>query len=145
MYSGGYMGKVLRINLTDKTSKKEKLPLEVAKDFIGGAGFGIKYLFDEVKGATDPLGPENKLIYAPGPFSGTTIPCASRMAVVGKSPLTNAVGMALSGGYFPVELKFAGYDVLLISLLRTVRFGFKTRAKFGGLSPQIANCSSKMS
>jgi aldehyde:ferredoxin oxidoreductase len=114
MYSGGYMGKVLRINLTDKTSKKEKLPLEVAKDFIGGAGFGIKYLFDEVKGATDPLGPENKLIYAPGPFSGTTIPCASRMAVVGKSPLTNAVGMALSGGYFPVELKFAGYDVLII-------------------------------
>lgn len=114
MYSGGYTGKILRINLTDKTSKKEKLPLEVARDFIGGAGFGIKYLFDEVKPGVDPLGPENKLIYAPGPFSGTTIPCASRMTAVGKSPLTNAVGMALSGGYFPAELKFAGYDVLIV-------------------------------
>ena len=114
MYSGGYTGKILRINLTDKTSKKEKLPLEIARDFIGGAGFGIKYLFDEVKANTDPLGPENKLIFAPGPFTGTTIPCASRMAVVAKSPLTNAVGMALSGGYFPAELKFAGYDALII-------------------------------
>ena len=114
MYTGGYRGKILRINLTDKTAKEEELPLEMAKDFIGGAGFGIKYLFDEVKGGTDPLGPENKLIFAPGPFSGTNIPCASRMAVTGKSPLTNAVGMALSGGYFPVELKFAGYDVLII-------------------------------
>ena len=114
MYKGGYTGKILRINLTDQTSKEEALPLEIAKDFIGGAGFGIKYLFDEVKGGTDPLGPDNKLIFASGPFSGTTIPCASRMSVTAKSPLTGAVGMALTGGYFPVELKFAGYDILII-------------------------------
>jgi aldehyde:ferredoxin oxidoreductase len=114
MYSGGYMGKILRINLTQKTSKEEKLPPEVAKDFIGGAGFGIKYLYDEVRSGTDPLGPENKLIFVPGPFTGTTIPCASRMAVVGKSPLTGAVGMALTGGQFPAELKFAGWDVVII-------------------------------
>jgi aldehyde:ferredoxin oxidoreductase len=114
MYSGGYSGKILRINLTHKTSNEEKLPSEVAKDFIGGAGFGIKYLFDEVKEGANPLGPENKLIFAPGPFTGTTIPCASRMAVVGKSPLTGAVGMALSGGQFPAELKLAGWDVVII-------------------------------
>ena len=114
MYKGGYTGKVLRINLTDKVAKEEELPLDVAKDYIGGAGFGIKYLYDEVPAGADPLGPENKLIFASGPFSGTTIPCASRMAVTGKSPLTGAVGMALTGGYFPVELKFAGYDVLII-------------------------------
>jgi len=114
MYKGGYTGKILRINLTDKTSREEKLPLEVAKNFIGGAGFGVKYLFDEVKAGTDPLGPENKLIFAPGPFTGTTIPCASRMAVTGKSPLTGAVGMALSGGQFPAELKFAGWDAVII-------------------------------
>jgi aldehyde:ferredoxin oxidoreductase len=114
MYKGGYTGKILRINLTNQTTKEEALPLEIAKDFIGGAGFGIKYLFDEVKAGTDPLGPENKLIFASGPFSGTTIPCASRMAVAAKSPLTNAVGVALTGGYFPVELKYAGYDVLII-------------------------------
>jgi aldehyde:ferredoxin oxidoreductase len=92
----------------------EDLPQETARDFIGGAGFGIKYLFDEVKGGTDALGPDNKLIFASGPFSGTTIPCASRMAVTAKSPLTGAVGMALTGGHFPVELKFAGYDALII-------------------------------
>jgi len=114
MYKGGYCGKILRINLTKQTAKEEKLPLAVAKDFIGGAGFGIKYLFDEVDAGTDPLGPDNKLIFASGPFSGTTIPCASRMAVTGKSPLTGAVGMALTGGYFPVELKYAGYDALII-------------------------------
>jgi aldehyde:ferredoxin oxidoreductase len=114
MYKGGYTGKILRINLTNQTTKEEALPLEIAKDFIGGAGFGIKYLFDEVKAGTDPLGPENKLIFASGPFSGTTIPCASRMAVAANSPLTNAVGVALTGGYFPVELKYAGYDVLII-------------------------------
>ncbi|NQU12833.1 MAG: aldehyde ferredoxin oxidoreductase family protein [Desulfobacteraceae bacterium] len=114
MYKGGYSGKVLRVNLTEQNSTVEDLPGEIAKDFIGGAGFGIKYLFDEVKGGTDALGPDNKLIFASGPFSGTTIPCASRMAVTAKSPLTGAVGMALTGGYFPVELKFAGYDALII-------------------------------
>ena len=107
MYQGGYTGKILRIDLTKMTSREEELPMEVAKDYIGGAGFGIKYLFDELKGGTDPLGPDNKLIFASGPFSGTNIPCASRMAVTAKSPLTNAVGVALTGGYFPVELKFA--------------------------------------
>ena len=114
MFKGGYGGKILRINLTSKTSKEEVLPVEVARDFIGGAGFGIKYLFDEVKVGAHPLEPENKLIFAPGPFTGTTIPCASRMAVTGKSPLTGAVGMALSGGQFPAELKFAGWDIVII-------------------------------
>jgi aldehyde:ferredoxin oxidoreductase len=114
MYRGGYTGKILRINLTDQSAKEEKLALEVARDYIGGAGFGIKYLYDEVKAGTDALGPDNKLLFASGPFSGANIPCASRMAVTGKSPLTGAVGMSLTGGYFPVELKFAGYDVLII-------------------------------
>lgn len=114
MYSGGYSGKILRINLTDKTSKEEDLSPEVAKAFIGGAGFGIKYLFDEVPAGADALGPDNKLIFAPGPFTGTNLPCASRLAVTGKSPLTGAVGMCLSGGQFPAELKFAGWDIIVI-------------------------------
>jgi aldehyde:ferredoxin oxidoreductase len=113
-YAGGYTGKILRVNLTDKTTKEEKLPVEIARDFIGGAGFGVKFLYDEVKAGTNPLGLENKLIFAPGPFTGTTVPCASRIAITGKSPLTNAVGMCLSGGHFPAELKHAGYDVLII-------------------------------
>ena len=114
MYTGGYAGKILRINLSNKTTREEPLSEEMARDFIGGAGFGIKYLFDEVKPGTDPLGPENKLIFAPGPFTGAGIPSASRMAVTGKSPLTGAVGMALSGGEFPAEMKFAGWDGIII-------------------------------
>ncbi len=114
MYQGGYTGKVLRVNLTDQTTKEEDLSVDMAKNFIGGAGFGIKYLFDEVKKGTDALGPDNKLIFASGPLSGTNVPCASRMAVTAKSPLTGAVGMGLSGGQFPVELKFAGYDALIV-------------------------------
>jgi len=114
MYSGGYAGKILRINLTDRTTKEEKLPLEIAQNFLGGAGLGIKYLFDEVKPGIDALSPDNKLIFAPGPFTGTSIPCASRMAVVATSPLTGAVGNALTGGYFPAELKFAGWDAVIV-------------------------------
>lgn len=114
MYKGGYTGQILRVNLTDKSFKVETLPVETAQNFLGGAGFGIKYLFDEVEKGIDALGPENKLIFAPGPLSGTNVPCTSRMAVTAKSPLTGAVGMALSGGYFPVELKFAGFDALII-------------------------------
>ena len=114
MYSGGYTGKVLRVNLTDKTYQEESLPQEVAQDFIGGSGFTVKYLYDEVPADCDPLGPENKLIFAPGPFTGTTIPCASRMAVNAKSPATGAMGVATTGGHFPVEMKRAGYDVIII-------------------------------
>jgi aldehyde:ferredoxin oxidoreductase len=114
MYSGGYAGRTLRINLRYKTSKEEQLPVEMARDFIGGAGFGIKVLFDELKPGVDPLGPDNKLIFAPGPFTGAGLPCASRMAVTGKSPLTGAVGMSLSGGKFPAEMKYAGWDAIII-------------------------------
>jgi aldehyde:ferredoxin oxidoreductase len=114
MYSGGYTGKILRIDLTEKKATEETLPLEMARDFIGGSGFGIKYLYDELDAGIDPLGPENKLVFAPGPFSGTSVPCASRISVTAKSPLTGTIAVALSGGYFPVELKFAGYDALII-------------------------------
>lgn len=109
----GYRGKILRVNLTDQVAREEELPLKVIKDFIGGAGTGIRYLFDGVKAGTDPLGPENKLMFSVGPFTGTSIPCASRMAVIGKSPLTNAVGVSLSGGYFPAEMKKAGCDLMI--------------------------------
>ncbi len=114
MYSGGYTGKVLRVNLTDKTYEEEPLPVDVAQDFIGGSGITVKYLYDEVPPDCDPLGPENKLIYAPGPITGTTIPCASRMAINAKSPATGAMGVATTGGHFPVEMKRAGYDVIII-------------------------------
>ncbi|MCF8024069.1 MAG: aldehyde ferredoxin oxidoreductase, partial [Desulfobacteraceae bacterium] len=114
MYRGGYTDKVLRINLTDRSSQLETLPFETARDYLGGAGFCIKYLYDELPAGIDPLGAENKLIFAAGPFTGTSVPCASRMAVGAKSPLTGAMGVAMTGGHFPAELKTAGYDVVII-------------------------------
>lgn len=114
MYSGGFIGKVLRVDLTQRTTTAEDLPGEWVRDYIGGAGLGIKYLYDEVAAGVDPLGPDNKLIFMNGPFTGTDTPCASRLAVVSKSPLTGAVAMALTGGFFPAELKFAGWDAIII-------------------------------
>ncbi len=114
MIQDGYTGKILRINLQKMASQEEEISEEMARKYIGGAGFGIKYLFDEVSPEIDPLSAENKIIFAPGPFTGTSVPSASRMAAVTKSPLTGAVGMSLSGGHFPAELKFSGYDAIII-------------------------------
>ncbi len=114
MLQGGYTGKILRVDLSQREARTEEVSVELAKNYIGGAGFGIKTLYDEVPAGTDALGPDNKLIFACGPLSGSDTPCASRMAVTSKSPLTGAVGMALTGGFFPAELKFAGYDALIV-------------------------------
>lgn len=111
---GGYWGRILRVNLSRKEWAVQELDAKTAAAFIGGAGLGIKLLYDAVGPRIDPLGPENVLIFVPGPLTGTDAPCASRMAVVTKSPLTGAVAMALSGGHFPAELKRAGYDALVV-------------------------------
>jgi aldehyde:ferredoxin oxidoreductase len=114
MYRGGYTGKILRINLTDQSSSEEETPDELVENYLGGAGFAIKCLYDEVKAKTPPLDPANKLIFAVGPLTASGAACSSRMSVVAKSPLTGAVGMALSGGQFPAEMKMAGYDMIII-------------------------------
>jgi len=114
MYKGGYAGKILRINLSKQSAKEETLPEELVKNYLGGAGFAIKCLYDEVKPDTPPLDETNKLIFAVGPMTATGASCSSRMAVVAKSPLTGAVGMALAGGEFPAEMKQAGYDMIII-------------------------------
>jgi aldehyde:ferredoxin oxidoreductase len=114
MYRGGYTGKILRIDLSRKIAHEEALPEKIVTDYLGGAGFAIRYLYDELKPGTPALGKDNKLIFAVGPLTATGAPCASRMAVAAKSPLTGAMGMALSGGQFPSEMKMAGYDMIII-------------------------------
>jgi aldehyde:ferredoxin oxidoreductase len=114
MYKGGYTGKILRVNLSILSSKEESLSESLVKNYLGGAGFAIKYLYDELKPGTPALGKDNKLIFAVGPLTATGAPCASRMAVAARSPLTGAMGMALSGGQFPSEMKKAGFDMLII-------------------------------
>jgi aldehyde:ferredoxin oxidoreductase len=114
VFKGGYTGKILRVDLANKKASTEELEEKLARAFIGGAGLGIAILYDEVKQGIDPISPKNKLIFSLGPLVGSMAPCCHRMAVVAKSPLTNSVGMALSGGEFPAELKFAGYDVVIV-------------------------------
>lgn len=114
MFAGGYWGKILRVNLTNKTYAVEELPRETASLFLGGMGFAVHYLYKELAPGIDPLSPENKLAVFPGPFTGTNVPCSSRIAFAAKSPLTGALGVALSGGYFPAELKFAGFDGIIV-------------------------------
>ena len=114
MSADSYSQKLLRIDLTSRTATVEAVPSEVIRRYIGGGGLGVKYVFDEVPPGTDPLGPGNKLVFACGPFTGTSIPCASRMAVVSKSPLTGGIALALAGGHFPVELRNSGYIAIIV-------------------------------
>ena len=101
MYNGGYAGKLLRIDLSNQSVKEEEISEELARNYLGGAGFAIKYLYDELKPGIPALVKDNKLIFAVGPLTATGVSCTSRMAVAAKSPLTGAVGMALAGGHFP--------------------------------------------
>ncbi len=111
---GGFWQSLLRINLTDKSIRKEKIDVELFRKYVGGALLADKLLYDELSPGTDPLGPENKLVFFAGPLTGTKAICASRMGVATKSPLTGTICNSFSGGHLPVELKYAGYDMIVI-------------------------------
>jgi aldehyde:ferredoxin oxidoreductase len=110
----GFRGKLLRVNLSSKTAKKDSYSEADARRFLGGRGLAAEILFDELAAGIDPLGPENKLVYATGPFAGTGFPLNSRWIVAGKSPLTGIWGEAACGGTFAVQLRKAGYDALIV-------------------------------
>lgn len=109
----GYMGKLLRVDLTRGVCRFESLDLEKAREYIGGRGLGIRYLMDEVDPKCDPLGEENKLIMMTGPLTGTVAPTGARYMVTAKSPLTGAVTCSNSGGQFPAMLKRTGIDGII--------------------------------
>ena len=109
----GWVGKVLRVDLTNESFAVEDLDADLAKDYIGGRGLATKILYDEIDPAIEPLSPDNKLIFATGPLTGTGAIAGSRYMVVTKSPLTNCIACSNSGGYFGPELKYAGYDMII--------------------------------
>ena len=111
----GWQGKVLRVDLTDRQIKAEAVNDKIARDYIGGRGLGIYYLNKEADPNCDPLSPENLLIMATGPLTGTSTPSASRYMIMTKGPLTGAVTCSNSGGQFPKELKRTGYDAILFT------------------------------
>lgn len=110
----GYTGKILRVNLTTRTATTEALNHEEAVKFIGGRGFGTKMYMDEVDPAIEPLAPENKLFIVTGPLTGTTAPTSARFMVITKSPLSGTIACSNSGGHWGAELKFAGYDAIIL-------------------------------
>ncbi|MGC8604094.1 MAG: aldehyde ferredoxin oxidoreductase family protein, partial [Desulfomonilaceae bacterium] len=110
----GFMGKILRVNLTEGTISEESINEKDARSFLGGSGLATNYLFHELGKGVDPLGPDNKLIFMTGPLTGTLSPSSGRFSAVSKSPLTGLWGHADSGGRWGVDLKKSGFDGIII-------------------------------
>ena len=110
----GFMGKILRVNLSDGKSQEEALSEENAKRFLGGNGLATKYLYDEIEPGVDPLGEGNKLIFMTGPLTGTISPSSGRFSAVAKSPLTGLWGSSNSGGKWGLDLKKSGFDGIIL-------------------------------
>ena len=109
-----WQGQILRVDLTKGTHKVEPLNMEWANAYLGERGLGTKYLWEGMDPKADPMGPENMLIFATGPLTGTMASTSGRYAVLCKGPLTGAIACSNSGGKFGAELKFAGYDLLIL-------------------------------
>ena len=109
----GYMGKILRVNLTDRTVKVEPLDLKVAQKYLGSRGLGVKIMLDEVPAKVDPFSEENKIIIATGALTGAPVPTSGRYMVISKSPLTGTIAIANSGGYWGPKFKATGHDAII--------------------------------
>ncbi len=109
-----YTGRLLRVNLSRRTSGVETIPSDVCELFVGGRGFGIAYLYKEQPPKVDPLGEDNRLIFIAGPLAGAQAQSVSRWIVCTKSPLTGAYARSVAGADFGAWLRFAGYDALLV-------------------------------
>ncbi len=110
----GYMGKILRVDLSKGRVETQLLDENLAKKFIGGSGLAAKILYDETGPETDPLGPDNRLIFMTGPFAATPVITSGRHAVVTKSPLTGAFMESDAGGTWGPNLKRAGFDGIVV-------------------------------
>jgi aldehyde:ferredoxin oxidoreductase len=109
----GWIGKILRVDLSDGDMRSESLSDEAKLNYIGGRGLNAKILFDELDPKADPLGPENLLVFSTGPLTGTMFG-GGRFHVSAKSPLSGIIGDGNGGGHWGPELKFAGYDGIVI-------------------------------
>jgi aldehyde:ferredoxin oxidoreductase len=110
----GWTGQILRVNLTSRTSRIETFSEEFAYTWIGGRGFAVKILYDELAPGIDPLGPDNKLVVAVGPISGIPAPNTGKTIVAAKSPATGGYGDGNLGTRVTDQLRKAGYDALIV-------------------------------
>jgi aldehyde:ferredoxin oxidoreductase len=109
-----YAKRVLRVNLTSRKVVSIPLPEPLVRDYLGGRGMAIKMLYELLPKGVEPFAPENLLIFATGPLSGTLAPAAASISVVSRSPLTGLLAVETEPGTFASELKFAGYDMIII-------------------------------
>jgi aldehyde:ferredoxin oxidoreductase len=108
-----WTGQILRVNLTQGTCQAEPLNMEWAGQYLGQRGLATKYLVEETDPKVDPLSPDNKMIMATGPLTGTNASTAGRYSVVTKGALTGAIACSNSGGFFGNEMKNAGWDMII--------------------------------
>ncbi len=113
MNFGGFTGKILRVDLTKGNVQIEDTNMQWARDYIGGQGLATRYFVDEIDPKVDPFSPDNILIMAPGPLTGTSAPTAARYMAITKSPLTGTITRSNSGGFFGAKLKHSGFDMVI--------------------------------
>ncbi len=111
----GFTGRVLRVDLTERRIWVEEPDESVYRTYLGGSALALYYLLKELKPGVDPLGPQNLLVFAPSVLNGTPALGMSRFTVAAKSPLTGGLGEAEAGGWWGPELKFAGFDGVVVS------------------------------
>jgi aldehyde:ferredoxin oxidoreductase len=111
----GYAGTILRVDLSNAGIRKEPLSESLAENFLGGRGFVAKMLYDEIPPDIGPYDPENMLIAATGPLTGHFMPASGKTHFGTKSPATGGYADSNMGGHFGPQLKYAGYDVLIIT------------------------------
>ncbi len=114
MSNGGYRGKILKVNLTDRTINVETPDENFYRLYYGGRALIAHYLLKEMKPGADPLGPDNVLVFAAGPLTGGPFAGSGRNSVGARSPLTGAYGDGEAGGFWGAELKRAGYDAIVV-------------------------------
>jgi aldehyde:ferredoxin oxidoreductase len=109
----GWTGKILRIDLTKKKTVTQEFDADFARTWLGGRGFAAKILWDELKQGTDPLSPDNKLMFTTGPLTGASLPSSGKLLVAAKSPLTGGYGDGNIGTWVSVMMRKAGYDAFV--------------------------------
>jgi len=110
----GWTGVFLQVNLTKNKAVAESYDAQLALNYIGGRGFAAKILWDQLKPGIDPLSPENKLVFAAGPLTGSGVPNSGKLVVASKSPLTGGYGDGNIGTFAAVQMRKAGYDAVII-------------------------------
>ena len=110
----GYTGNILHVDLTQGALTVENPPESFYRKYLGGSAMGMYYILNDMKPGADPLGPDNVLTLMLSPLTGAAISGQSRMTANARSPLVDGVGDSQCGGFFPAEMKFAGFDGIVV-------------------------------